>query len=79
LEDTFLLVSNLQDGVDLYKFPTLEKVRTFIHPIVDNVPLQVDCTSDGKFVVCGGDGGFVRVFCRSTGEVVQHLSHGGTS
>lgn len=77
LDETFLFVSNLHDGVDEYRFPSIEKVSKFVHPICDNMPLQVVCTTDGRFVICGGDKGFSRVFNRNTGQLVQVLQHSG--
>ncbi|KLO03775.1 hypothetical protein SCHPADRAFT_814296, partial [Schizopora paradoxa] len=70
-----LLVSNLRDGVDQYRFPILERVSTFPHPISINVPLQVALADDNQFVVCGGDSGFVRVYGRHSGQLLQTLQH----
>ncbi|KLO05670.1 WD40 repeat-like protein, partial [Schizopora paradoxa] len=74
-DGTFLYVSNLLDGVDQYRFPNMEKVQSFTHPISVNLPLQVACAARGQWIVCGGDSGFARVFNRRTGQVLQILDH----
>ncbi|KLO04289.1 WD40 repeat-like protein [Schizopora paradoxa] len=70
-----LLVSNLRDGVDQYRFPSLERVKSFSHPISINVPLQVVLADDNQVVVCGGDRGFVRVYGQHSGRLIQTLQH----
>ncbi len=66
--EAFLLVTNLRDGVNQYRFLSLEKINTFVHQITFNLHLQVEFTG-------GGDRGFARVFHRCTGELVQLLDH----
>lgn len=71
----YLFVTNLIDGVDQYRFPSLEKVQSFPHAIETNHPLQVSTVNQGALIVCGGDNGFARVYDRRTGQLVQRLQH----
>jgi hypothetical protein len=72
-----LLVSNLVNGVDEYKFPSLEKVQTFSHPVEANYILQTRTLPLWNLVVAGGDNGFARVFNRISGQLVSEIHHGG--
>jgi hypothetical protein len=72
-----LLVSNLEDGVDEYRFPSLEKVQSFTHPINTNCILQTRSLPSWNLVVTGGDNGFARVFNRISGQLVSEIHHGG--
>ncbi|KLO05305.1 WD40 repeat-like protein [Schizopora paradoxa] len=78
-EDTNIFVSNLVDGVDLYRLPDVEKIKTFPHTIKSNFPLQVTSSRRGSWLVSGGDSGFARLFDRRSGQFVQSLSHGNGS
>ncbi|KLO04090.1 WD40 repeat-like protein [Schizopora paradoxa] len=74
-DGAFLFITNLLDGVDQYRFPSMEKVQSFTHPISMNLPLQVATAARGQWVVSGGDSGFVRVYSRRTGQILQVLDH----
>lgn len=73
-----VFVTNLNDGVDQYKLPSLERLQTYTHAITGNYSLQIACSHKGNFVVCGGDSGFGRVFDQRTGEV-KRLDHHSVS
>jgi hypothetical protein len=73
----FLLVSNLKDGVDEYRFPSLEKVQTFSHHVERNCILHTRTLPARNLVVVGGDNGFARVFNRISGQLVSEIHHGG--
>ncbi|TDL24059.1 WD40 repeat-like protein, partial [Rickenella mellea] len=70
-----MVVSNLTSGVDVYSFPSLERIQQFSHVITCNVPLQVATAQKGALVVSGGDAGFARVYERSSGKLVASLTH----
>ncbi|KAH9021083.1 WD40-repeat-containing domain protein [Lactarius hengduanensis] len=72
-----LLVSNLKDGIDEYRFPSMEKVQTFTHPIEKNCILQTKVLPLWNLIVAGGDDGFARVFNRISGQLVCEIHHGG--
>lgn len=76
-DGSLLLVSNLVDGIDEYKFPSLEKVQTFNHPIEVNCILQTRTLPLWNLVIAGGDSGFARVFNRISGQLVSEIHHGG--
>ena len=69
-------MTNLLNGVDQYRFPSLERVQTFSYDITANLPMQVATAFSGAWIVCGGDNGFGRVFDRRTGQLITCLHHG---
>jgi hypothetical protein len=72
-----LLVSNLINGVDEYKLPSLEKVQTFSHPVEVNCILETRTLPLSNLIVAGGDSGVARVFNRISGQLVSEIYHGG--
>ncbi|KAG2151554.1 WD40-repeat-containing domain protein, partial [Suillus bovinus] len=67
LEGNFLLVSNLKDRVDKYAIPTLQRVQSYNHVILCNVPLQISVACEAGLVFVGGDDGFACIFNYNTG------------
>ncbi|KAG2740868.1 WD40 repeat-like protein [Suillus brevipes Sb2] len=76
LEGNFLLVSNLKDGVDKYAVPTLQRVQSYSHVILRNVPLQISVARQAGLIFVGGDDGFARIFDYNTGIYRGQLPHG---
>ncbi|KAG2115322.1 WD40 repeat-like protein [Suillus discolor] len=76
LEGNFLLVSNLKDGVDKYAIPALQRVQSYSHVILHNVPLQISIARQAGLIFVGGDDGFARVFDYSSGAYRGQLEHG---
>ncbi|KAG1726982.1 uncharacterized protein EDB91DRAFT_1254097 [Suillus paluster] len=76
LKGSFLLMSNLKDGVDKYTIPTLQHVQSYNHVILHNVPLQISVAQQAGLIFVGGDDGFARVFDYSTGTYRGQLAHG---
>lgn len=76
-DSKLLLVSNLEDGIDEYQFPSMKKVRTYTHPIETNCILQTRSLPSWNLIVAGGDNGFARVFNRISGQLVSEIHHGG--
>ena len=72
-----LLVSNLKDGFDEYRFPSMEKVQTFSHPIETLCIHQTRMLPSCNLIITGGDDGFARVFNRISGQLVSEIRHGG--
>jgi WD40 repeat protein len=71
-----LFVSNLSNGVDLYSLRTMQRLRHYEAPVTINVPLQIALARQNlDRVVVGGVDGAVRVYDRSTGELVLRLEH----
>lgn len=75
LEGNFLLVSNLKDGVDKYSVPSLQRVQSYSHVILRNVPLQISVARQAGLIFIGGDDGFARIFNYSTGAFRGQLEH----
>ncbi|KAI0918159.1 hypothetical protein AcV5_002927 [Taiwanofungus camphoratus] len=69
-----VFISNLCDGMDQYRFPSMERIRSFPYAIQRNYPMQV--AVDATRMVCGGDDGFARVFDRENGQFLESLMHG---
>ncbi|KAG1736392.1 WD40-repeat-containing domain protein [Suillus paluster] len=76
LEGSFLLMSNLKDRVDKYTIPTLQRVQSYNHVILRNVPLQISVARQAGLIFVGGDDGFACVFDYSTGTYRGQLAHG---
>lgn len=76
LDGNFLLVSNLKDGVDRYAVPTLQRIQSYSHVILRNVPLQISVARQAGLIFVGGDDGFARIFDYSTGAYRGQLEHG---
>jgi hypothetical protein len=71
-----LFISNLSTGIDLYSIRTLQRLRHYSCPVTINLPLQVTLACQGlDRVVMGGLDGIVRVYDRTTGELVHRLQH----
>jgi hypothetical protein len=71
-----LFISNLSNGVDLYSLRTMQRLRHYEVPVTINVPLQVALARQNlDRVVVGGVDGAVRVYDRTTGELVLRLGH----
>ena len=68
-----LWVSNLADGIDQYRFPSLERVRNFHYTVINNHPMQIALCA--QLVVVGGDDGFARLF-DVTNHGMEKLIHG---
>lgn len=74
-----VFISNLHDGVDQYRFPSMEKVQSFRFSVKEgseSFNLRVAACDNNPFVVCGGIDGIARVFDRRSGELFQKLKHG---
>jgi WD40 repeat protein len=71
-----LFVSNLSNGIDMYSLRTMQRLRHYEAPVTINVPLQVALARQNlDRVVVGGVDGAVRVYDRTTGELVHRLGH----
>ncbi|KAI0953792.1 hypothetical protein AcV7_007220 [Taiwanofungus camphoratus] len=73
-DQNMVFISNLCDGMDQYRFPSMECICSFLYAIQCNYPMQV--AVDATRMVCGGDDGFARVFDRENGQFLKSLMHG---
>lgn len=69
-------MSNLKDGVDKYAVPTFQRVQSYTHVILDNVPLQISVARQSGLIVVGGDDGFAQIFDYISGVYRGQLAHG---
>ncbi|KAF8998015.1 hypothetical protein BDQ17DRAFT_1248003, partial [Cyathus striatus] len=71
-----LLVSNLQDGVDIYAILPVQPLRLLKHAICSNVALVISLALEGELVVVSSDDGAVHVYDQCLGTLVALLPHG---
>lgn len=81
LDEKYIVVSNLYDGLDWYSVADRALSHTVHCPINQqmNLPIPVLFTGDGGAIITGGTCGSVRVLDASTSETVQTLPHSGKS
>ncbi|KZT01432.1 WD40 repeat-like protein [Laetiporus sulphureus 93-53] len=72
-DERTLVISNLETGVDEYRFPSLERVRSYTYPILRNHIMQVGMI--GTQIIVGGDDGFARMYESTTGCLIGTLDH----
>jgi WD40 repeat protein len=79
-DQRFLLVSNLRDGMDLYKIGQPGKVVSFRQAAVPekNYPMNTHFLHNDRAVVCGSPTGKVGIWDTLTGGYLQTLYHDGT-
>ena len=70
-----LLVQNLLNGVDQYKLPTLEYIRSYRYDISRNYIWRVTSVYDGEWIIVGGDNGRVRIFDQQSGALLHQIEH----
>jgi WD40 repeat protein len=78
--DELVLLSNLKDGVDLYSLETtagtlVEEIKYNIDPKT-NSEVQCAFANAGKWLVVGGNDGYLRIFDRSSTALICELSSG---
>ncbi|KAH7917192.1 WD40 repeat-like protein [Leucogyrophana mollusca] len=71
-----LVVSNLANGIDRYRIPTMERTQNIPHAIVTNRPLQLSVVRQAAWLVSGGDDGSARIYDTYSGRFLEHLKHG---
>jgi hypothetical protein len=74
--ETLLLVNNLIDGFDLYKYPHNSPFNSLATPREKNFVHGGVFLENGTSVACGSDGGQVYIFSVERGEGIQKLNHG---
>lgn len=81
LDEKYIVVSNLYDGLDWYSIADRALSHTVQCPINQqmNLPIPVLFTRDGGTIITGGTCGSVRVLDASTSETIQTLPHSGES
>jgi hypothetical protein len=55
--------------------PSLQRVQSYSHVILRNVPLQISVARQAGLIFIGGDDGFARIFNYSTGAFRGQLEH----
>jgi WD40 repeat protein len=74
LNENFMAVMNLDDGVDLYSVPTMQLIKTYSHGNVNNAIFKVSFV-DKSWLVSGGQDGFARLYDWQSGQFLQRLEH----
>lgn len=80
----YIAVYNLQDGLDLYTLTAQKKAKPKRSYKFDKAPnarlkLQVAFVHKGHGILCGTTTGKMSVWETVSGELFQHLEHGGES
>ncbi|KAG2140874.1 WD40-repeat-containing domain protein [Suillus cothurnatus] len=75
----YLLVSNMNIGMNLYTLGEKEPLQSFLQPTNTgiNFPLGVSFLHRGRAVVCGSQTGSVKIWETLSGEHLQTLEHKG--
>ncbi len=73
--DNFLLVDNLVDGFDLYRYPCTSPSNSF-HIPREKAYIHGCAFSGGSLVACGSDHGLVYLYSLDTGQSAGKLRHG---
>lgn len=73
--DNYIVVTNLNNGVDVYNVPPRVPIASVSHPMVQNFPVQVSSLDKG-LVVVGSEDGFVTLWNWRTDEK-KRFSHNG--
>ncbi|KAI6124701.1 WD40-repeat-containing domain protein [Pisolithus croceorrhizus] len=78
-DEQALLISNLSDGMDLYKIRHCHPYRRFkyISDSGENFPVQVTFLHDGRAAACGSTDGNVTVWDIANEDQIQVLPHDG--
>ncbi|KAI5994182.1 WD40-repeat-containing domain protein [Pisolithus albus] len=78
-DEQALLLSNLSDGMDLYKIRHCHPYRKFkyISDSGENLPVQVTFLHDGRAAACGSTDGNVTVWDIANEDQIQVLPHDG--
>ena len=80
-EDDLMLISNLNDGLDIYSLHTetgtlLDEIKYNIDPAA-NYEVQCSFANGGKWLVVGGTDGYIRVFERSSQQLLHLMAWHG--
>jgi WD40 repeat protein len=75
LQKNCLAVTNLHDGVDLYRVPSMQLIRTYSHGNENNFMFKVSII-DKRWLVSGGQDGLARLYDLKSGQLLQKLQHG---
>jgi WD40 repeat protein len=75
----YLIVSNMNIGMNLYALGEKEPLQSFLQPTNTgiNFPLGVSFLHRGRAVICGSQTGSVKIWDTLTGEHLQTLEHKG--
>ena len=74
LNENYLAVMNLHDGVDLYSVPNMQLIKTYSHGNANTAIFKVSFVNKGR-LVSGGRDGFARMYDVRSGQLVQKLEH----
>jgi len=74
LNENYLAVTNLHDGVDLYSVPNMQLIKTYSHGNANTAIFKVSFVNKG-WLVSGGQDGFAQMYDVRSGQLVQKLEH----
>ena len=70
-----MLVSNLEDGIDVYTLPPTRLIETHHHSTEENYRLQLATFFDGSFFAVGSATGTIPLYDQA-GRLCQTILHG---
>jgi hypothetical protein len=74
-DGSIVIISNLDDGLDLYKIQNFVLTRRMTRKVVVNRPQQVSFGLSGDAVVTGSDQGALLIYDIHTGHLLTGLKH----
>ena len=74
LQENCLVISSLDDGLDVYSIPNMQLMKTYSHVNINDMIFKVTFVANGQ-LVSGGKGGYARVYDVQSGQLLQTLEH----
>ena len=74
LNENYLAVTNLHNGVDLYSVPNMQLIKTYLHGNANTPIFKVSFVNKG-WLVSGGQDGFARMYDVRSAQLVKKLEH----
>jgi len=75
-DEQHIVVSNLDNGSNMYTFPQIQLQQHLVQPVNTNVCLDVSFAFNGMFVLSGSDNGKIFIYDRQNGHHLTSLAHG---
>ncbi|KIJ24050.1 hypothetical protein M422DRAFT_56572 [Sphaerobolus stellatus SS14] len=74
-DGTYILIDNIQNGVDAYLLPSAQHIATFHAPLSTHKPRHIAIDDSTSIVIHGSDKGIVYVHDFSTAAPIQTMIH----
>ena len=74
LQEKYLVISNLDDGLDGYSIPNMQLMKTYSHGNINDMILRVTFVANGQ-LVSRGKGGYAQIYDVQSSQLLQMLEH----